>query len=508
MTTCLVAFIVAFLVSMVATVIVRHLGLKLSIVDKPDKFRKLHGRVIPRVGGIAIFAAFIAPLVALHWVYQTAVTDTLHENWEPLLWLVGGAGVSCGMGLWDDICNIRARWKLLFQVVAATIAYEAGFRIGAITIPFAGAIDFGVLSYPITVFWFVGCMNAVNLLDGLDGLAAGICLFATVTLLLVSLWHPRGLIFTILLMSCLSGAILGFLMFNFHPASIFLGDCGSMLLGFLVGALALHGSRKAEATVAILIPVITLGLPIFDTTLAVIRRWSRKLPLSAGDRQHVHHVLLAMGLSHRKVVLILYLACITLCGAAFLITMERSEVTLFVLGSLGIISFVCVRVFGGLNFVDLWGRLTHDLQQRQKSNEAKIAVEKAIVYMASADSAAEVWECFTDVVTCLDMDFASIKFYDEAGHFPPFMSWINHRDEDKLEHHDPDHDVWSARLRIHDGEKVFAVLEVGKRVEDGHMLPETPELLGKLRIEMSVHIRRLALEPEPASKSELEPKPV
>ena len=160
-------------------------------------------------------------------------------------------------------------------------------------------------------------MNAVNLMDGLDGLAAGVCLFVSLTLFLVSL-HFRNVL-AMLLMSCFSGAVFGFLLFNFYPAKIFLGDSGSMLLGFLVGALSLIGStRKAETAIALLIPVVALGVPIFDTSLTILRRWYKKFPIGSPDRQHIHHVLLSMGYSHPRAVLTLYVTTMVLGGAALL----------------------------------------------------------------------------------------------------------------------------------------------------------------------------------------------
>ena len=358
--------------------------------------------------------------------------------------------------------------------------------------PFGSHVEFGVLSYPITVFWFVGCMNAVNLMDGLDGLAAGICLFVSVTIFLMSLQFQNTL--AMLMMACLSGAILGFLMFNFYPARIFLGDSGSMLLGFLVGGLSLMGSRKAETAIALVVPVIALGLPILDTSLAILRRWSRRLPLDAPDRKHVHHVLVSMGLSHRNTVLILYAACLALGGAALLVTVNRSEVTLLVLGSLAIIAFLCIRVFGGLRFEDLVGRVSEDQTIRRRDGKAKIAVERALHDMHAAASVEDLWRAVIPAFLSLDLDYVTLRTRTQAGYHPELFSWC--RTVSDFEGGvDRDIDSWLARIRILGRERVLGDMELGKAVQDRPLFAVTPALVDRLRGGMAVVLERLLSEP-------------
>jgi UDP-GlcNAc:undecaprenyl-phosphate GlcNAc-1-phosphate transferase len=328
-------------------------------------------------------------------------------------------------------------------------------------------------------------MNAVNLLDGLDGLAAGVCLFVCVTLFLVGMIFGQPL--TMVLTACLSGAILGFLVFNFHPASIFLGDSGSILLGFLVGALSLLGTSGAHAGVTQLIPVIALGLPLFDTALAVVRRWSRKLPLSAADRQHIHHALMAIGLSHRRVVLILYAACVALGAAALLITVEQAEVTLLVLGSLGVVGFVCARLFGGLRLGDLWGRVASDFYCRQRSAEARVTVERAVARLRAAASADELWEAALEAIQGLGFDCATLRLYDSPDAAPTVFAWPERRSE-PLALMELEPDLWSARLRVLTTDNLSGELEVSNAVQDGPLLAEAPELLDRVRREMAMRI--------------------
>ncbi|MCK4282832.1 MAG: undecaprenyl/decaprenyl-phosphate alpha-N-acetylglucosaminyl 1-phosphate transferase [Candidatus Brocadiae bacterium] len=496
MTTCLVAFGFAFLVACAATISARHIALRVGIVDKPDGFRKVHQREVPLLGGIAVYVAFGAPIAVLFLGYRNAVSDLLHQHGAELGALLAGGAVVVAAGVVDDVRGLPARWKLLVQIVAASIAFAGGYAIRGISNPFGGTIVLGLLSFPVTVFWFVGCMNAVNFLDGLDGLAAGVCLFASVALFLVSLFF--GNVVCMLLMACLSGAILGFLLFNFHPASIFLGDSGSMLLGFLVGALSLLGARKTEAAIALLIPIILLGLPILDAVLAVLRRWLRKVPISAADRQHIHHVLLSMGLSHKQVVLILYGACVALCVAALLVTAGRSEVTLMVLGSLAVVAFVCTRVFGGLRFFDVVGRISRGLEHSQRSGRARVSVEKAVARMKRAPSVSTVWLAFSEALESLDLDYARLhlkrvgRLHASVLHWPDGRPWTGEQSKPVL-------DAWSALLSVHSNGHAFGELELRKSVLTSSLLPEAPELAERLRHELSGQVERLSAVTEEAA---------
>ncbi len=490
------AFVIAFAVACAATVAAREIALRANVVDRPDGFRKLDRRNVPLLGGVAVYVAFWAPVAALCFLYRNAVSDLLRQHPAQLLALGGGATVVLVMGVLDDVRGLPARWKLILQMAAATIALSGGYSIQAITNPFGDPWMLGMLSYPVTLFWLLGCMNAVNLLDGLDGLAAGMCLFATLTLFVVSLFF--GNVMSMLLMASLSGAILGFLMFNFHPASIFLGDSGSMLLGFLVGALSLLGARKTEAAIALLIPVILLGLPILDTMLAILRRWCKRLPISAADRQHLHHVLLGMGLSHRQAVLVLYVACVALCGAALLVTAERSEVTILVLGSLGMIAFVCTRVFGRLRFADVVGRVTDELEHNRRSRRARISVEMAVTHMEAALDADALWDALSIALEGLELDGARLRLNGASGLQPRTLTWHSDGTDGMAGPRLP-LDCWSARLRVQTNGSFFGELELQKSVQRGPLLAEAAELAERIRAELAAQIERLGKPTEHAA---------
>jgi len=488
MTTCLVAFLIAFVVSVVATLVVRPAARYLGIVDRPDGFRKVHSTAIPRLGGVAIFLAFLAPIAALYFVYRNDVSDLLYQRPLQLAGLLGGGAIALGMGIADDIRSLPVRWKFLLQIVAACVAFAAGIAIKSVSNPFGEPMVLGLLSFPFTVFWFVACMNAINLLDGLDGLAAGIGLFVTATMFLVALMFRNT--FSMLLLSSLGGATLGFLLFNFYPAKVFLGDSGSMFLGFMVGGLSLLGSQKAETAVALFIPVVALGLPVLDTSLAIARRWSHRLPISAADKQHIHHVLLSWGLTQRQVVVMLYVASMVLGGAALAVAAGHHETIPLLLGALGVIAFVSIRVLGGLRLSDLWGRFTEDLRRRQQSGEARTSVQRAVVRIKAATDTEAVWEAFSTGLEGIEFDFATLRLLDVPNSGLHIFTWSNHGNR-VVDRQMLGPDSWSARFRVASNGHLFGELEVSKTVQDTPLLADAPELVDRLRSEMALQMERL-----------------
>lgn len=483
MTTCFVAFILAFALAAGVTPFVAWFARRVGAVDHPDGFRKLHKGEMPLLGGIGVFFAFLAPLVILSLFYRNRVSTEVDLHFREMSGLMLGGMIALSLGIADDILELRPRYKLILQVCAAGVAIAAGFRIDSVSVPFGGRIDLGYLMYPVTLFWFLGCMNAVNFLDGLDGLATGVALFVGLTLFIVSLIFTN--VFSMLLMACFSGAALGFLLFNFHPAKIFLGDSGSMLLGFLLGALALVSARKAEAAVALLVPVVALGLPIVDTTLSILRRWSRRLPVSAGDRQHVHHVLLSMGLSHRRAVILIYGVCVLLGGAALLISIDRSLVTLMVLGSLAILFYVWVRLSGSFRLFDFWARVSMDMAQRDKASTAYVAVQKVSSRMAAAECCEDLWRAATQVLDVLEFDRASLRL--EAGEGRQ-LDWLR---QPSRETEAPPQNVWRASLALQSNGTLLGRIEMEKCVDRSAMIHQAPDIVDRLRQEIASNLARL-----------------
>ncbi|SOC34915.1 glycosyltransferase family 4 protein [Ureibacillus acetophenoni] len=286
-----VSLIVAFISSILLTPLVKRLAFKIGAVDAPN-YRKVHSRIMPRLGGLAIYLSFLIGLVILR------------PESEYTLAIVLAATVIIITGILDDMYEISAKAKMLGQLVAAfIIVFFGGIQIEMINLPFGGMMDFGYLSIPLTILWIVGITNAINLIDGLDGLAAGVSTIALITIAIMAIIVPNPLVLA--LAALLACSTLGFLFFNFHPAKIFMGDTGALFLGFMIAVFSLLGFKNITV-VSFIIPVIMLGVPISDTFFAIVRRVRNGQKWSDPDKSHLHHRLLDIGFSHRQTVLIIY----------------------------------------------------------------------------------------------------------------------------------------------------------------------------------------------------------
>ncbi|MBS4009051.1 MAG: undecaprenyl/decaprenyl-phosphate alpha-N-acetylglucosaminyl 1-phosphate transferase [Clostridium sp.] len=284
-------FGIAFFVALFTTPLVSRLAFSIGALDKPGK-RKIHDRVIPRLGGPAVFLGFLAAAVLLL------------GNDQRVGGLIAGGTLILLLGVADDIRGISPKVKLLGQTLAAVIVVISGIQIQLVSNPFNGYFYLGILGVPFTIFWIVSVTNAVNLIDGLDGLASGVSIIALLTFAFIS--HQMGQTTVSLLSIALAGAVFGFLRYNFFPAKIFLGDSGSMFLGFMISVLAVYGLLKGITVVAFIVPIVVLGVPIFDTCFAIFRRFCAHKPIFQADKKHIHHRLLNRGLSHRQTVLVIY----------------------------------------------------------------------------------------------------------------------------------------------------------------------------------------------------------
>jgi UDP-GlcNAc:undecaprenyl-phosphate GlcNAc-1-phosphate transferase len=311
----LATFFVALLVTLALTPVVRAAGIRLGLLKAPAE-RTMHTAPMPHLGGVAMAAAFVAAVV-------------LFDGRLPHLdgYLLGAA-VALGVGLVDDIRSIRPSVKLLGQVVAALVLALSGVRVAWITNPTGGPVAVGAFGIPLTVFWVVAVMNTVNLIDGLDGLAGGVTVIASLAMSAVAL-HQHAMAAAVAGFG-LAGAALGFLRYNFYPASIFMGDTGSNFLGYTLAALAVLGTAKDATTITLAAPVLALALPIFDTGFAIFRRVRQGRPIGEPDRGHIHHRLVDLGLGHRRAVLILYLVAAVFALASVLLVDLPSRVGIVV----------------------------------------------------------------------------------------------------------------------------------------------------------------------------------
>ena len=311
-------YVVAFLVAWLGTDLIIPYSARLATYlgkwDMPNS-RKIHTKPIPRMGGIAIFLGFILSLITLE-LLQNGFLTSVSNSW---MGIIIGSTLMFFVGIRDDLKPIKARTKLLWQILAALIAYSMGVRIDFISNLIMGGMIMlpWWLSMMVTVFWLVGITNTINLIDGLDGLAAGVATIAGFTLFIIAL--QKGQIFSALLAITLAGGTLGFLRYNFNPAKIFMGDSGSLFLGFTLAALSVTGVLKVAATVALFIPILILGVPILDTAMAILRRILRKRSIFQPDKSHLHHKLLKFGLSQRRAVIFIYGLSALLAGIALYI---------------------------------------------------------------------------------------------------------------------------------------------------------------------------------------------
>ena len=442
MTTTLIAalFGIAFISTVVTTPVAKWFGQKLGLVDHPDDYRKVHRQAIPLGGGFAVFLGFVIPIV---YFFQS--TDQRSElppsALQMTVMLIVGGSMAMLMGLADDLRNLKARWKIVFQILAASLAYLGGFRIEAISNPLGETVDIGLLSFFVTLLWFLVCINALNLVDGLDGLSAGIGLIVTLTLLGVSINADNKM--GIFLNACLSGALLGFLLFNFNPASIFLGDSGSMLIGFLVAAISLLTKNKAETATALLIPLMALGLPIYDMALAVVRRWSQRIPISVADRRHIHHRLLLLGFSHREAVVMLYGISIILCLASVIMILTRNQYSTLIVLLLGMSLIVGTRVLKLVDFSELQRRLQQDHDEHIWRKAATLQVERAIQRCGRAETVDLLWEALVPSFSSLQMGSVKLELTTPGG--DRSWKWAA-KDPGSSEVMGANHDTWQFNL--------------------------------------------------------------
>ncbi len=316
------ALLVAAVVALIATPVVRSLAFKIGAVDVPRDSRRMHEHPIPRMGGLAIFFGFILSVL----LFLPLTTQ--------LRGMLLGAVVIVILGIFDDIYALSAKLKFAVQIGAALIAVLMGNQIDYLSNPNIFSSDpywhLGVLSIPISVLWIVAITNAVNLIDGLDGLACGVSTISSMTMLVIALTVAEAQV--AILMAALAGACIGFLPYNLNPAKIFMGDTGSTFLGFVLATVSIQGLFKSYAIISFAVPFLVLGLPIFDTCFAILRRLARGQSPMAPDRGHIHHRLIDMGFTQKQAVAVLYLISAILgLSAVVLTTNNAMKAMLFLL---------------------------------------------------------------------------------------------------------------------------------------------------------------------------------
>lgn len=325
----------SFVLSLLLTPLVRNMAWRFGVVDQPDQQRKIHGAPIPRLGGVAIFVSVIGAF-GLLLLARLSSGSIVWEDLPLVVRLAPALSVVFAIGIIDDIHSIRPWMKLGGEIAAGVLAWAGGIHVGGI----AGFNFSIVVSFLVTLGWIVVCTNAINLIDGVDGLAAGVSLFASLTMVIAAILghnYPMALAAV-----PLAGSLLGFLRYNFNPATIFLGDCGSLTLGFLLACFGAVWSEKSTTLLGMTAPLLVLAVPLFDVCLAIVRRSLRGQPIFGADRAHLHHQLLSRGFTPRRLVLLIYTICAVCATASLLLTVNQNRNRGFV------IVLMCLSAWLGL----------------------------------------------------------------------------------------------------------------------------------------------------------------
>ena len=355
----LIPMAVAFAASLVLTPVVRRLAWQLRVLAYPDAHRRFHPRPVPLLGGVAVYFALVAGLVTASLLDRFRQGDLVRLCWA----LIPATALACLFGVVDDCFTLRSRAKILLQFLAALPIAVAGFSVDFIIV-FGYRIELGWWGIPLTICWLMGCINALNLIDGLDGLASVVGLSTTSMMGIIAM--NMGNDHVAAAATALTAALAGFLVFNRPPASIFLGDSGSTVIGLVIGVLGIQGALKSSATLSITAPVVLMTLPMFDVVMAVVRRKLTGRPLALGDREHIHHCLLQRGLGPWQVLAILGAFCLTTGAAATAATIFRMDALAWIIATTLIVFMIRLQVFGHREF-----GLLHQFARRQAASLAQ-----------------------------------------------------------------------------------------------------------------------------------------
>lgn len=490
-----ILYLAAFMLSVFLVPVVRRLALKVGAIDEPDGMRKIHTHAVPRMGGVAIFIAFIVPVVSAYvvgwlWLPESQVFQIFQQQLTRVGGLLGASLLILLLGIYDDIHHVRPRVKVLVQIVAALILCAVGIRIDRIGNPFTGElIQFGWLAWPITVFWLLAITNAINLIDGMDGLGPGVGLFVAGTMFLISLYVGVALVSAV--MAALVGAIIGFLIFNFHPAKIFMGDSGSLFVGFLLAAIAIQGSVKRH----MMIPIIALALPIVDTFMAVVRRWSKGLPISVADKQHVHHRLIKMGFTQRETLLMLYGVSVILGCAALVIAFLDNTVAVGIAAGMIVAILVAVYAFAGGEVMAIGSQIVQAWRRRQRRREAWTQVYKTTAKMENAANLEQMWEDIGELFGELGLDMGHVSLADVGGVLGTY-DWWRGTDPPELTSGGGMLHGWTVKLPLEQNGRICGELMLGKDSQRGPLPGGLPEMVDVLRGEIVKTLTRLNVLPE------------
>jgi UDP-GlcNAc:undecaprenyl-phosphate/decaprenyl-phosphate GlcNAc-1-phosphate transferase len=432
-------FLISATASLLLTPLLRRFCERYRLVDEPLDDRRVHSKAVPRLGGVAIFVSVLIPLSVLLLI-NNLLTQTLRPDRRGIIGFLVCGFLVLVLGIFDDLRGANAKVKFGGLTAVAAMFYLLGGRIVTLSIPFVGGVTLHpILGFLLTLIWVVGVTNAFNLIDGVDGLASGSALFSSLVLLSVSLIQGRPVVAVITL--ALTGALAGFLRYNFNPASIFLGDSGSLFVGFSLAALSLQGSQKASTAVAVAIPILAFGLPVVDTSVSIARRFLSGKPIFQGDREHIHHMLLERGWSQRRVVLVLY-GVSALFGLLAMLLVNRGDSLIAVL--LFVVGVVVALGLGRLRYHEVdevRASVKRNIGERRVRLANNLRMRRACRAISSASTLDELLDGMLEVI--------------ELGNFAYATALLSCNG-------DLDVNQTAVALAARDGSKGFAVINEGR----------------------------------------------
>jgi UDP-GlcNAc:undecaprenyl-phosphate GlcNAc-1-phosphate transferase len=413
MKTYLCVYLGSAFLALVITPVVIWLARWLKIVAVPGP-RHIHSKPISHIGGVAIFLSMM-PLSISVLFLSNIIGDTFRNTLTELTVLLSAAGFIFFVGLIDDIKTkgLRARIKFIAEIAAAIAVCATGARIESVAITEQLTLNFGWFSWPLTILWIVGITNAVNLSDGLDGLAAGISAIACGVIAILAI--QDGQVVMAVLMLALLGSLSGFLFYNFSPAKIFMGDCGSIFLGFTIASSSVLCSSKSPVLVGLALPLLALGIPIFDTFFSILRRFIERRSMFSADRRHFHHKLIDLGLKQRHVVVTIYIVTLMAVGLGMFMMVARNIGSLVVFFCILLLLLLVFQLFGSVRLKETIEGLKQKYAISQQESELKKNFEDVQLHFRNARTYDQWWSAVCKAAQRMDFAWVSLKTKDKDG---------------------------------------------------------------------------------------------
>jgi UDP-GlcNAc:undecaprenyl-phosphate GlcNAc-1-phosphate transferase len=400
----------AFL-ALVTTPIIIKVARKINAVDRPG-VRTVHVRPIPRIGGVALFLSTIPLIVAVLFL-DNHIGQAFRSARMPLIALFGSATFIFLVGLVDDLRGLPARFKFIAELLAAGSLCLVGVHISSISITEQWTLRLGLLSCPLSLLWIIGITNAVNLSDGLDGLATGISAITCGVIVIFAL-QSGNVIMSVFILAIL-GSLTSFLIFNFNPAKIFLGDCGSLFLGYIIASSSILCSMKSSALVGLALPVLALGVPIFDTLFSMLRRFLERRSIFSPDRSHFHHKLIDLGLRQRHVVLLIYIMTVVAAGLGMFMMVTHDTGSLIVFFCILLLLLIAFHTAGSVKLEAIISGLQKQYEIASQRKHEKMNFEQAQLYFRNACTFKQWWNAVCEAAQRMDFVWVSLKTQELDG---------------------------------------------------------------------------------------------